>query len=142
MTSFTHSARTGADIEAAWASLQRGETWVGIGGVGNISGVTHTGESLKSFNFSVVLAGRPHPGTALVKRSQRPDLMEIAIASKDLEGTILTKLTPADDGTAITVTLTVLPKSMLVRLAFGAISAAIQNGLPRQVEDFAARISA
>lgn len=141
MASFTHAARTEASVEAAWAALQRGATWEGIGGVGNVTEVTHRGDDLSGFSFSVVLAGRPHPGVARVRRSEAPGLMEIGITSKDIEGAILTRLTADDGGTLVTVTLTAQPRTMLVRLAFGAISAAIQNGLPRQVEEFAARIA-
>lgn len=140
MSSFTHSARTNANPPAAWATLQSGQTWVGIGGVQDITDVVHTGEALRSFGFSVIIAGRPHRGSARVTRSEAPHLMEIEITSRDLEGSILTRLIPDGDGTLITVTLTIRPRTMLVRLAFGAVAAAIQNGLPRQVEQFAAKL--
>lgn len=140
MSSFTHSAFTTASPPAAWSVLQSGQTWVGIGGVEDVTDVIHTGETLRSFTFSVAIGGRPHPGSARVTRSEAPHLMEIKITSRDLEGSILTRLTPDDDGTLITVTLTVHPRTMLVRLAFGAVAAAIQNGLPRQVEQFAAKL--
>lgn len=140
MSSFSHSARTNTTPSAAWTALQSGQTWVGIGGVEDITNVIHAGDALRSFAFSVTIAGRPHPGSARVTRSEAPHLMEIAITSRDLEGAILTRLTPDGDGTMLTITLTVRPRTILVQLAFGAVAASIQNGLPRQVEQFAARL--
>lgn len=140
VSSFTHSTTTTADLATTWAALQQGATWEGLGGVEEVRNIVHAGDALRSFSFTAHAAGRDHPGEAMVRKSHAPELLVLDIATRDLGGSITTRLSPVDDGTQITVTITLEPKSMLVRLAFGAVQASVQNGMPRQVEEFATRI--
>ena len=141
MSSFTHSTTTTADLATTWAALQQGSTWEGLGGVEEVRNVVHDGDALRSFSFTAHAAGRDHPGEAMVRKSQEPDLLVLEISTRDLGGTITTRLAAIEEGTQITVTIAMQPKSMLVRLAFGAVQASVQNGMPRQVEAFAQRIA-
>ena len=141
MTSFTHTTTTKADLATTWAALQRGETWEGLGGVQEVRNVVHDHDALRSFSFTAHAAGRDHPGEALVRKSQEPDLLVLDISTRDLGGSITARLAAVDGGTQITVSIGMQPKSMLVRLAFGAVQASVQNGMPRQVEAFAERIA-
>ncbi len=142
MSAFSHTAVTSADPATTWAALQRGATWEGLGGVREVRNVVHDGQLLQSFSFTAHAAGRDHPGEAVVRESHAPESFVLDISTRDLQGTITTRLASAEDGTQITVTISMEPRSMLVRLAFGAVQASVRNGMPQQVEAFADRINA
>ena len=137
---FTHQATADATVEAVWESLQQAETWADIGPVEDISDAEITPDGLlQSFRWSTTVAMKRYPGTARVTSSEIGEHMKLELDAREVAGTLETHLSPnGERTTVVTVTLEVISRGALSTLFFPVVSEAIANGLPAQVDRFAA----
>jgi carbon monoxide dehydrogenase subunit G len=139
---FSHQATTSADVDEAWAALQRPDTWGQLAGVQDVSSPSHSAHGLlEQFLFVVAVAGQRYSGTATTVRHTPLEEMALNIRSSELEGTITVALAPIDASTELNVSLELAPKGLLSTMFFPAITQAIGGGLGRQVDDLAARMA-
>jgi carbon monoxide dehydrogenase subunit G len=136
-----HTALAPTAIEEVWAALQRPSSWEAIEGVDDVSDPEFVDGRLESFRFSATAGGRRHPGRAAVTEHSRPGSLTLDIDTADMAGTIVVELAEEGDGTAVTVSMTVVPRSLTARFAFAVIETAILRGFPSSVERFASRLS-
>lgn len=136
-----HTALAPTPIEAVWAALQRPSSWEAIEGVDDVSDPEFVDGRLESFRFSATAGGRRHPGRAAVTEHDRPGSLMLDIDTADMAGTIVVELAEEGEDTAVTVSMTVVPRSLTARFAFAVIESAIRRGFPSSVEGFAARLS-
>ncbi|MEK7252866.1 MAG: hypothetical protein AAB198_06445 [Actinomycetota bacterium] len=89
-----------------------------------------------SFDWTAVAAGTRHKGTAVATESEEGVRMVLALDSSEITAEITVTLTPADAGTAMTVTLTARSRGMLAGMFWGPVSDALHRGLVTQVDRF------
>lgn len=123
---------------AIWTAMQEAETWVGFGLMDAITDPVVRDGRLASFHWTATAAGSHHRGTATVGESIPGERMMLALDSSEIAGTITVTLVPEGEGTAMTVTLTARSRSLLAGMFWGVVSDALERGLPRQVDRFAA----
>lgn len=137
-----HSTTVAADPDDVWDALQTAETWEGIAGIRGVHDVRHADDgSLEGFAFHIEVAGMRFDGTAGVRRRTPPEAMTLDLDSKDLGARLAVRLKPGNPETTIVVGAELEAKSMLVKMASGAVENAVRKGLPREVEAFAARLA-
>jgi carbon monoxide dehydrogenase subunit G len=136
-----HTAHAPAPIEQVWASLQSPSVWEAIDGVDDVTNPEFVDGRLESFRFSATAGGRRHPGRAAVTEHTEPANLTLDIDTADMAGTIVVDLAPAGTGTTVTVSMTVVPRSLTARFAFAMIENAIRRGFASSVERFASRLS-
>lgn len=140
-STFSHTARAAAPATTIWTSLQDAETWVGFGLMDAVtSPVVHEGR-LVSFDWIATAAGSRHRGTATVGESVPGTHMVLELDSSEIAATIAVTLLSEAGSTAITVTLAARSRGLLAGMFWGVVSDALERGLPRQVDQFAARFS-
>jgi len=138
---FSHHAITPADVDGAWAALQRPDTWAQLAGVRDVSGAVHSPEGLlEQFLFVVAVAGQSYSGKAMTVRRSPLEEMALNIRSSELEGTITVALEPVDASTELRVSLELVPKGLLSTMFFPAITKAVGGGLAEQVDGLAAKM--
>ncbi len=138
-----HSTSVDAPPEQVWVALQDAATWEGIAGIRGVRDVRHTDDgSLDGFAFHTEVAGMRFDGIARVVRRTPPEAMTLDLDSKDLGARLAVRLKPAEASTTIVVGAELEAKTMLVKMASGAVENAVRKGLPREVEAFAGRLQA
>jgi hypothetical protein len=138
---FSHTASFSAPTDQAWQSLQLGRTWGEIGGVDEVSDVTHDHDgNLTGYSFAASVAGRRYPGRAKVVQSDPTRRMVVQIETSELRGTITVSIEDTGHSGEITVDMTVASKSFLGSMMFPVIAASIGTGLRSNVEEFAAQL--
>jgi carbon monoxide dehydrogenase subunit G len=138
-----HSTTVEATTDEVWVALQDAATWEGIAGIRGVHDVRHTDDGLlDGFAFHTEVAGMRFDGTARVVRRTPPEAMTLDLDSKDLGARLAVRLKPADSVTTIVVGAELEARSMLVKMASGAVEGAVRKGLPREVEAFAGRLQA
>lgn len=140
-STFSHTAHASAAALTIWRALQDAETWVGFGLMDTITGSVVDAERLVSFEWTATAAGSRHRGTATVGESIPGEHMVLQLASSEIAGTITVTLVPDGDTTAMTVTLAARSRGLLAGMFWGVVSDALERGLPRQVDQFAATFS-
>lgn len=140
--SFTHTAKVFAPVEEVWRALDRPETWEHIGGVDRVfqPDIDHEGR-LRGFAFEVVAAGKRYIGRATPLDREHQRLMGWHVDTEEIMGETSVVLASADGFTSITVTLEVESKGLLSTMFFPVIASTIGGGLPRSVDEFAARFN-
>jgi carbon monoxide dehydrogenase subunit G len=136
-----HTALAPTPIEDVWDALQRPSSWEAIEGVDDVSDPQFVDGRLDSFRFSATAGGRRHPGRAAVTEHSRPSSLTLDIDTADMAGTIVVELAEVGADTSVTVSMTVVPRSLTARFAFAVIESAIRRGFPSSVQGFAARLS-
>lgn len=136
-----HTALAPAPIGHVWAALQRPSSWEAIEGVDDVSDPEFVDGRLESFRFSATAGGRLHPGRAAVTEYEEPARLLLDIDTADMAGTIVVDLAQAGVDTTVTVSMTVVPRSLTARFAFAVIESAIRRGFGSSVERFAFRLS-
>ncbi|HEX9855245.1 MAG TPA: SRPBCC family protein [Acidimicrobiia bacterium] len=137
--SFSHAASVSASVEVVWATLQEAETWELIGPLQNVWDAEHDAHGrLLRYRWSAVVGPTTYRGTSVVTESQRPTVMALALDSSEVAGVLTTRLAMADRNTSLDVSLAITSKGPLASLFFPVVAAAIGNGLPQQVDAFAA----
>ncbi len=138
ISTFQHSATATASPDAIWAALQDAATWGGIGPIEKAWDAEHGEDgSLQSYRWSANAAGRTWKGTARITAAVAGESMEMAIATKEIRGTIIITLTPDGESTDVAVRLQAEPAGMMATLFWGAVRDTIASGFDRQVEEFA-----
>ena len=142
-TQFSHAAlSSAAGIDTAWTGLQRTDTWATIAGIQDISRPDFDASgNLEAFLFNAVVAGKTYPGKANVRLSSRPTDMVVAISTSEIMGQIATNLSANHSGVTVHVTLDLQSRGLLSTMMFPVIAAAVNDGLPHQIEQFAAQLS-
>lgn len=119
--------------------MDRPETWEGIGGVDRVFDADLDPEGrLRGFSFDTVAAGRKYVGAARTRERVEGQRIAWDISNSEVKGSIVVDLEPAGLGTAVAVTLQVESVGLMSSMFFPVIAAAIGNGLPSSVDDFAA----
>jgi carbon monoxide dehydrogenase subunit G len=138
---FIHEASTDAPIEAVWAKLDQPDTWESIGGVDRVfdPNVDDQGR-LIGFSFDTVAAGRKYVGKATPNERVEGKLMAWNVHNSEVRGVTTVILDPTATGTVVTVVLEVESVGLLSSMIFPIIAGTIGSGLPRSVEEFAARL--
>lgn len=136
-----HTAQSHAPIEDVWAALQRPPSWEAIEGVDDVSDPEFVEGRLESFAFSAIAGGRRHPGRAAVTEHRQPVRLVLDIDTADMAGTIAVDLAEAGADTNVTVSMSVVPRSLTARFAFAVIESAIRRGFASSVERFASRLA-
>ncbi len=139
--SFTHAADTSSPPEQVWQRLQRAETWANIGPVDEVWDPVHDGDALRGYRWSATVGPTKYRGTARVVESAPPERMRLELDAREMAGELVADIIPnGDAATRITVTLRVESRGMLSTLFFPVVSEAVGNGLPAQVDRFAASL--
>lgn len=137
---FTHTATAEAPADVVFAALDEPETWEQIGGVDRVTDyVVDTEGRLQGFSFEVRAAGRNYLGSATPHERIDGELMVWNVDAPEVRGTTTVALRPVEASTEVTVTLEVESKGLLATMFFPVVAAAIGSGLPRSVDEFAAR---
>ena len=138
---FTHVAVAARPIDAVWDRLQDAETWASIGPIEEVWDAVHAGDDLDSFRWRTTVGPAGYQGSMTVVESERPHRMRLSLDAGEVSGELVAELEPATAGsTTVRITLVVVSRGMLSTMFFPAISQAVGNGLPDQVEAFAASI--
>lgn len=139
---FTHRAISTASPTDVWAAMDLVATWEKIPGIDRVVGSEQDDQGrLESFSFEATVAGRPYRGRA--RRHDRVEEERISwrITSPDVNGSVAVDLTPVNEGTEISVDLTVAMDGFLASLFFPAVTQALGRGFPDAVQNFASALS-
>ncbi|MGH8945398.1 MAG: SRPBCC family protein [Acidimicrobiia bacterium] len=140
---FSHSIAVDAPREEVWATLQRPETWEGIGGVDRVHDALIDQEGrLQGFSFEATAAGQIYPGLATPHAREEGRVMAWAIDTSEIEGVIRVDLTDQDAGTRLTVTVELESRTILSAVFFPVVATGIENGLPQALAAFAREFGA
>jgi hypothetical protein len=138
--SFTHRVTIERPADHVWRRLQEAETWAAIGPIERVWDAKHdTAGGLIRFRWAAMVGPRNYNGTAAVVAKEELRHMQLALDGGEVAGTLVASLD--QDGSAATsleVTLSVMPRGALAIMFFPIVAQAIGNGLPAQVERFAA----
>jgi carbon monoxide dehydrogenase subunit G len=136
---FSHEAVADAPVEAVWAVLDQPDTWQSIGGVDRVFDPKIDEEGhLLGFSFDTIAAGRKYVGAASPQKRVEGKRMAWNIHNSEVRGVTSVTLNPRASGTVITVDLEVESVGLLSSMLFPIIAGAIDNGLSRAVDEFAA----
>ena len=139
--SFKSQATTPAQPVEAWKALQRPETWGTIGGVRRVESPDFDDDgNLKGYQFVVQIAGSEHRGTAILSSSVPGREMVMKIDSPQVTGQIEVALLPDDDGTRVSVDMSMSPNGFLAVIMFPVISKAVADGFDQTVATFVAEL--
>jgi carbon monoxide dehydrogenase subunit G len=139
---FSHHVVVAAAPDDVWSRLQEADTWSGIGPIDRVWEATHDGEGVISgYRWSATAAGREWKGTARTTSAVPGEHLTLGLKSSEMRGSLTTEIAPNGNGSHLTVTMKVETVGMLSSLFWGVVRSAMEQGLPRQVEDFGARFS-
>ena len=139
---FEHTAVALANRDEVWQQLQDPQTWQGLAGVEEVFDAHHDPDGLlTAYRFRVAAASQIYEGSATTVEAENPSSMAIDIVTSEVTGRITTTLSETADGVAVKVHVALRSKGFLATLFFPVISQALGNGLPEQVNAFAARLS-
>jgi uncharacterized protein YndB with AHSA1/START domain len=134
---FSHTTTVDASPAEVWTALQRAETWKNIGPIEEVWAATHDDDgSLTGYRWSAHAAGRTWRGRARTTDSEREKRLRLVLDSPEIHGAISVDI----DGGEITVSMEAAPKGLLATMFWGTVRAALERGLPAQVEAFAAAL--
>lgn len=135
----SHTATASAFPQGIWDSLQRAETWLGLGVMDTVSNEQSHDGRLVGFDWTAAVGGNRHGGTARVVESRPGESLKLGLRSSEIEGDLEVLLGPLADGATVEVTLTARSRGFLAGMFWGRIAQSIERGLPAKVEEFAAR---
>ncbi len=122
-----------------WDRLQLAATWETLGPVNRVWDAAHDAEGvLRSYRWSATVGPQRIEGTATTRTAQPPEAFELELDASGITGVLSTHLAANRSGTLLTVGLQLRPTAWLSTAFFPFVSRAITDGLPAQVEDFAA----
>ena len=137
--SFSHTADAATSPEDVWERLQTVQPWANIGPIDEVWDPTHDGAALRGYRWSATVGPTKYKGTATVVESTEPERMSLDLDAREMAGQLIAEISSnGSGGCQITVTLDIESRGMLSTLFFPVVSEAVKNGLPRQVEQFAA----
>jgi carbon monoxide dehydrogenase subunit G len=141
----SHSVSVPRSADDLWNVLQDVNTWANIGPVERVWDPAHDQSgTLTSYRWSTTVAGKEYQGSAKTVAAEPGSSMKLELDGGEVVGVLTTHLNPnADaDHTTVEVVLDVSSRGALSAMFFPLIADAIKRGLPDQVEEFAARLSA
>lgn len=140
---FHHTITVDASADDVWDRLQSPEVWGSIGPVQNLWDPVIEDGVLAGFQWSTDIGGVVYKGTGTATIQDRPDQYQLVLDTSEMAGTITVDLSKGNPGeTIVDVTLELRSKGLLSSMFFPVVSRAIGGGLPDQVEDMAAQLSA
>ena len=140
---FHHAITINAPPDDVWDRLQNPEVWGSIGPVQNLWDPVIEDGVLAGFQWSTDIGGVVYKGTGTATIQDRPEQYQVVLDTSEMAGTITVDLSQGNPGgTIVDVTLELRSKGLLSSMFFPVVSRAIGGGLPDQVEDMAAQLSA
>jgi carbon monoxide dehydrogenase subunit G len=140
---FHHTATIDAPKEDVWDGLQDPDIWSAIGPVQKVWDPVVEDGVLMGFQWSTDIGGVVYEGTGTATVQERPDRYELVLDTSEMAGAITIELTDGDPrGTIVDVGLELRSKGLLSSMFFPLVSRAVGDGLPDQVDDLAAQLSA
>lgn len=140
---FEHTATTPASAAEIWARLQDADTWAGIGPVDEVWDAETAGDgSLVRYRWAATAGMKRFEGRAKVVEARADQHLRMALTSSEMEGSIAVTLEPAGTGTAVHVEMTAASKGFLSSMFWSVVREAIARGLPAQVDEFVANLTA
>lgn len=140
--SFQQSAVAHAGVEAVWSALNSPESWESVPGVDRIlESVVDLEGQLQGFSFETVAAGKRYRGRALPAGRETRKMMAWDIETSEIRGRIIVGLHEAKPGTRVDVSLRMESVGVLSSVFFPVIAAAIGEGFPNTVQEFARGLS-
>lgn len=134
---FSGSARTSVGVDAVWLKLDDARTWEGITGVDEVfDEVQDDTGRLSGFRFHSMAMGQRYTGNATPGPRDEGKSMTWNIKTPDLKGSVRVSLEAEGSETAVDVTMTAEPTSMMAKMGFPLITAAISNGFQESVDRF------
>jgi carbon monoxide dehydrogenase subunit G len=139
----SHEVEVDREIGHVWERLQDAATWANIGPVENVWDALHNGDGhLMSYRWSTTVAARVYKGIAETIEVEPPEVMTLRLDAGEVAGTLTARLSEvAADRTTVDVALEIISRGTLSTLFFPLVAEAVRNGLPAQVERFAARVA-
>ena len=140
---FHHTITIDAPPDDVWGRLQEPEIWRSVGPVQNLWDPEIEDGVLAGFQWSTDIGGVVYKGTGTATIKDRPEQYQLVLDTSEMAGTITVDLSEGTPGeTIVDVTLELRSKGLLSSMFFPVVSRAIGGGLPAQVEDMAAQLSA
>lgn len=140
--SFQQSAVAHAGVEAVWSALNSPRSWESVPGVDRIlESVVDPEGQLQGFSFETVAAGKRYLGRALPAGRETEKMMAWDIETSEIRGRIIVGLQEAKPGTRVDVSLRMESVGVLSSVFFPVIAAAIGEGFPNTVQEFARGLS-
>jgi hypothetical protein len=131
---FSHTVPVGAPAARVWEALQDAQTWSNIGPIDAVWDSEHTADgTLARYRWSANAAGRSWKGTATTAEAHPGVRMRLDLTSSEIVGAIAVEL----HQDFITVSMEASPRGFLATMFWGTVKAALESGLPEQVEAFA-----
>jgi hypothetical protein len=96
---------------------------------------------LRGFAFESIAAGKKYIGRASPAGREAEKMMAWDIETSEVRGRIIVSLSPADEATRVDVTLRMESVGVLSSVFFPVIAAAIEEGFPKAVDEFARGLS-
>lgn len=115
------------------------ETWASISGIDRVREPKFQDGRLIGFAFDTNVAGRAYAGIATPASRVEGESISWRIQNSEIKGVVGVELTPVDQKTEIGVALHVESNGMMSRMFFPVIANVVGNGLPKTVDEFAAR---
>ena len=140
---FRHTIAIDAPPDEVWDRLQEPDIWRSVGPVQNLWDPVIEDGVLAGFQWSTDIGGVVYKGTGTATIQDRPDQYQLVLDTSEMAGTITVDLSQGNpDGTIVDITLELRSKGLLSAMFFPVVSRAIGGGLPGQVEDMSAQLSA
>ena len=140
---FHHTIRVDAPADQVWDRLQEPDIWRSVGPVQNLWDPVVEDGVLAGFQWSTDIGGVVYKGTGTATIQDRPDQYQLVLDTSEMAGTITVDLSQGNAGeTIVNVALELRSKGLLSSIFFPVVGRAIGGGLPGQVEDMAAHLSA
>ena len=140
---FHNTIKVGAPADQVWDRLQEPDIWRSVGPVQELWDPVIEDGVLAGFQWSTNIGGIVYKGTGTATIQDRPDQYQLVLDTSEMAGTITVDLSKGSEGgTIVDVTLELRSKGLLSSMFFPVVSRAIGGGLPDQVEDMAAQLSA
>lgn len=134
---FSGSARTKARADSIWKQLDDAATWEGISGVDEVFDEMRDSHGrLNGFRFHSTAMGQRYTGTATPGPRDEGKSLSWNIETPDLKGWITVALKTEESETAVDLSLTVEPVSMMAKIGFPLIAGAVGNGFQQSVDRF------
>lgn len=122
-----------------WATMDDPNTWGGISGIDRVHDPRFAEGKLVGFEFDTEVAGKAYRGTAAPDVRDEGRAIAWRIENSEIRGRVSVQLSAVANQTEITVDLDVESKGMMSRMFFPVIAGVVGSGLPRTVDEFAAR---
>lgn len=140
---FQHRTTIDAPQDQIWDGLQDPDVWTSIGPVQNVWDPHFEGGVLSQFQWSTDIGGIVYEGTGTASIQERPDRYQLMLDMSEMAAIITVDLAGGNlASTEVAITVELRSKGLLATMFFPAVSRAIGDALPSQVDAVAARLGA